>query len=507
MQNFELAERLKRIKNYSDVWAGNLIRRKILGLDIQSDAVSAVIVESGIKGIRIEAAAHVPISDPTDTKSSLSLCLETVAEKIDIADSICIASFPADQISYRNIQVPFKEKKKIRKILPFELEPTLPVPMDDLIMDFHAVTFPDHADYTNLVAMAVKKSGLQSYLDMLTSFGIEPKTVTVGGFPTALRLANQADCPDNFLFVDVAKTKATLFAVAAGRTGLIRSVPMRPDASLRIELLCNDILRTLLAFKENFPLDFEPDSIWVTGCGLEGLNFEQEMAKILDISVRRIDFCQNIGIVEKDLPARTWKPFQMDDALALALLEINRVACVNFRQGPFVAKKQWAQQKKRLIGTGILAGLVLALLFVNIILDSYNLDKKINRLNSQIADIFKTTFPDVKKVVDPLRQMRVKIQEAQQNSLFPGDKKHNIRTIDMLNDISKLIPKEIDVNFTRLVIGDDSVMIAGDTDTFNSVDDMKGRLEQAISFQKVTISSANIDRSDDRVRFKLKLQL
>ena len=37
--------------------------RKILGLDIRHDAVSAVLVKSSIKETVIEAHVHVPISD------------------------------------------------------------------------------------------------------------------------------------------------------------------------------------------------------------------------------------------------------------------------------------------------------------------------------------------------------------------------------------------------------------------------------------------------------------
>jgi hypothetical protein len=63
------------------------------------------------------------------------------------------------------------------------------------------------------------------------------------------------------------------------------------------------------------------------------------------------------------------------------------------------------------------------------------------------------------------------------------------------------------VDFTRLVIQPENVVISGTTDTFNSVDDIKSRLEQIQYFEKVTISSSNIDRSGEEVRFILKVAL
>jgi len=79
--------------------------------------------------------------------------------------------------------------------------------------------------------------------------------------------------------------------------------------------------------------------------------------------------------------------------------------------------------------------------------------------------------------------------------------------VGILNELSRRIPGGIDVQFTRMVIGDDSVVIAGDTDTFNSVDTMKNRLETAKIFETVTIVSTNKDKAGNRIRFRLKLKI
>jgi len=57
------------------------------------------------------------------------------------------------------------------------------------------------------------------------------------------------------------------------------------------------------------------------------------------------------------------------------------------------------------------------------------------------------------------------------------------------------------------VLNDQKLMISGTTDTFNSVDEMKNRMEPAHIFKKVTISSVNKDRSGNRVRFKMQVEL
>jgi hypothetical protein len=58
-----------------------------------------------------------------------------------------------------------------------------------------------------------------------------------------------------------------------------------------------------------------------------------------------------------------------------------------------------------------------------------------------------------------------------------------------------------------MVISPDTVIISGNTDEYNSVDEIKTSLEQIDSFKKVTITSSNTDRSGKEVRFQLKVEL
>ena len=135
------------------------------------------------------------------------------------------------------------------------------------------------------------------------------------------------------------------------------------------------------------------------------------------------------------------------------------------------------------------------------------------RLEGLVPEIFKRTLPDVGVSHDPVQQMRLKIEELKANTLLGGSYGKSVDCIDMLNEISKRIPPAVDVKLTRVVIGIDSVVISGDTDTFNAVDEIKMRLQEIEFFEKVDINSANMDKSGDknntgqRVRFKLRVEL
>ena len=142
-----------------------------------------------------------------------------------------------------------------------------------------------------------------------------------------------------------------------------------------------------------------------------------------------------------------------------------------------------------------------------ILVESHAMQKQIDRLDAQIRSIFQNRFPDVTRIVDPLQQMRSRMDSARNKFTTPGIGSLGLRRIDILNDISRLISPQTNIDLNRIVIGPESVMLYGDTNTFNAVNLIKGELERGAAFDTVTISSANIDKSDSRVRFKMMIQL
>ena len=58
-----------------------------------------------------------------------------------------------------------------------------------------------------------------------------------------------------------------------------------------------------------------------------------------------------------------------------------------------------------------------------------------------------------------------------------------------------------------MLIAADKMTISGSTDSYNTVNEMKTRLEQDHRFAQVAISAATVDRKDGRIRFTLKFTL
>ena len=483
------------------------MKKKIAGIDIRYDSISAVLMKKGIKGYTVESFCNVPVTNHDNIEEGIQSGIQSIMEEIDINNAVCVAAFPDDRISYRNIHVPFKDHQKIRQILPYELEPSLVFTTNDITIDFKAIKPLIHSDRTHLLAAIVENARLKSYLDVLEHEHIDPKIVSPGCYSLVSYLTSLSSGTGNELYIDIDSRKCTLFAVLEKTICTVQSFFLHQDVSFTVEYMCRNIKQTVSAFTDSLSSDFKPDKLFITGCRTNMPQIDKDIEGFMKIPVEKIDLKQNTDTAADYHASKAWDPLIMNNALALALIEIEGGETLNFRTGLFASKEQWSVHKKRFIKTGIIAGIVMALAMLNILTETFYLNKQITGIDHEIKNMFSSTFPDVKRIVDPLHQFTVELNEAKKDSFFSATASSHVKVIDVLSKISSRIPSTTDVVFSRLVKLTDSITISGNTDTFNSVDNMKSLLEDIVFFKKVTIGSANIDKADNRVRFKLKIQL
>jgi len=482
--------------------------RKILGLDIRYDAVSAVVVKSSMSGSWIESYARVPISvKETSFEEELKRSLEGICGHLDITDAVCIVALPAIDVTYRNLKAPFKEVKKVRQILPFELETDLPYKAEDIVFDFNMLEVSLETDTPQLFAAAIEKQHSDALIDLLHPFNIEPDILTIGGYAMGQylsRLSGEKHCQ---VFLDFDDIYTTMVLSLSGDVCLVRTFSMVASNQSKRHAICSQIKRTLLAFEQKSRLACDIDDIRITGLNAAETDVVQDLEDFFGAPVTRADLMTSSAKIVLSSKEESWEPHLMDGALSLALNELSGFGVLNFRQGRLAVEKVWLENKKDILKMCCLAGVVALLFLGNSIIHYYTLKKRVETKQTQILEIFQTTFPEVIQIVDPVHQMRVKLEDTAKRISQPGEFTTSVKTIDILNDISRLIPEKQDVELLSIVVGSDTVVISGNTDTFNAVDDMKSRLEKADIFKNVSISSANMDKSGTRVRFKLKVAL
>lgn len=283
-----------------------------------------------------------------------------------------------------------------------------------------------------------------------------------------------------------------------------------PEAAKQIESslrsFCTEVQNTLHAFGWQNTKKVQPERIFVTGSGALYPDTEDLLNRFLGLPVERVDLSRDTGIhMEEDI-ASEWNPALMDNALALAVRKSKQDLGFNFRRDEFEVKKQYFGHKKEIRKVAAFLIIVLSLLCLDLGTDYYFVKQQYRILDDQIIKVFKETFPDVKRIVDPVHQMKIRINEIKKTALSLPGIGMNRKVLDLMRDVSLRVPESADVHVARMVVDADTVLIKGETDTFNTVDTIKKGLEPSDYFSAVTISSASLDRSGNRVRFEMKLQ-
>lgn len=482
--------------------------RKLLGLDIRRDRVSAILVKSGIKGSWIEQHVTVPIVAGTQSfEKELGQALDAVASQIQTADAVCLVALPASHVTYRNLQAPFNEIKKLRQILPFELETDLPFSADEIAFDFKLIENPLRQEKPQLFTAAIEKQRIDAYVEQLGRINLQPDILTIGGYALGQYVAHMSPDSPCQLFVEISKADAIMVLSLSGNVSLVRCFRYNSNQPNAEHQLAAQVKRTLLAFAHKSGLNCALEDVRISAESLTDTNLETTLEAALGAPVSRIDLMQVTSRIMRSAKSGTWQPHLMDGALAMVLNELSGFDSFNFRRGRMGMGKVWNENKRDILKTCGLAGVV-ALLFIGYgIFSSYTLKQRVDLKKAEVLGVFQSTFPEITQIVDPVHQMRTKLAEAQKGISLPGETISSVRTIDILNDISRLIPENLDVALLSIVSGGDNVLVSGNTDTFNAVDDIKTGLEQSDIFKTVSISSANMDKSGKRVRFKLKVAI
>lgn len=470
--------------------------RRILCLDIRRDGLAAALINTSIKNIQIESFKHVP-ADPAGL--DLLRALQTVRDEMNFAGAACIASLSADLVLFRNFRAPFKEPKKISQILPFEIETALPLPVDELVIDFKVLRNSRNPELTEVFVAAVEQSDLRAHLEDLAQFQLNPEIITLSGYSVAAVLAGYADMPQQWVLAEADLQRCNVYAVVQKEICFARSFVLRP------ETLVQDLRCTFLSAGHTLEIDFSPEGIWFSG---DSATLLESLQHGFDIPVKALNILKTVSLKEKIQTAETPVPASLSNgAYGLGLCDVIGAKIPNFRKGAFAPKRRWLEHKGRLIQSAALAAALLVILLLNGFLKSSAMEQQIHQIDRQITEVFHAALPEVKKIVDPVHQLKTSLADLRKNELGAVGSNQPIRAVDILNTVSKVIPQNINVTFDTLLIGTDSVLINGDTDTFNSVDEIKGILEKTSLFNKVTISSANLEKSDNRVRFKIRANL
>ena len=487
---------------------------RLLSIDIREDVVTGVLLSSRRTGVAVLGCCLSVVGE-----GGFRASLEEVLRHIDCREAACRISFEAEQFFYRNLSLPFADKRKVEKILPIELEESIPLSMESLIVD--SLVMAGREKESAVIAAFAEKTFLAERLEVLQELGLDPEIVAVSGAQCALQLARRHPERD-FILLDCGCRRVTLFAVIAGKMRLVRPLifddggladfhmdknsqfvsAKRPEKREdTFKSLAREIRRTLYALD-----DVDPQIPFVLTGPLVGV--PESVDGLADALGNRVDVCDLLSAPFKvEVQCGLWRSDLMSSALALGLRRGRRQEGFNFRKETFARKISYERYKKMV--PRLVAPLVILLIaMIGFTWKDYSVrQQELAAVTKEGEDIFHATIPGRTRIHNPVQQLQAEIRVLKKGMLGEAATKGNLHALDVMAEISTRIPSSISVHVVRMVADANSVLLRGLTDNFNSVDTMKKALEKSPYFEAVVINSANLATRDSGIRFELKLQM
>ena len=195
----------------------------ILGLDLGSRRVKAVLIETTLRGFAVAGAAEAPVPPAADgappAPERVSAALrDLLAERRWSADVAAVASLPGVAASHL-VTLPFSDARRIEQTVQYEVEAAIPFDLDQVAWDWQPLdTQPGRSD---LFIGVARRDELGALIASLAAIGVDPAVVVPGGPALAAlwaagAVADPAAAGEAELVVDVGAERTHVCVVSEG---------------------------------------------------------------------------------------------------------------------------------------------------------------------------------------------------------------------------------------------------------------------------------------------------
>lgn len=507
----------------------------ILGLDIGTESIKGVLAQRrGRADVRVIAAESVALSEGVDLEAAVKKMAELLRPAAP-SGMECVVCIPPSDVMYRQVQLPFRDESKIKKALPFELEPQLPVPVDEVAVSY--VHLPENG----LLVAAIGKERIRSIIDVVETYLGNVLLIDIAAAALAQPLLADKRGAGTGILLDIGASST--FAVFYEQNAIvqIRSFVFGGNtitSALAQDLSCENIeaerikinsifgekswekhstrakafcrqfcisLKSTVEFMLlNKTLHSAPATIILTGGGSLFKPLRDELKKVfpVDIADYRLPDCPEIDRKISD----AYQPPIMNTALAAVKRAPGSMKSFNFRQGEFEYRHGFSTLRKQFRKWAIAAAVLLLLVGAQQFLDYRLQGARAASLKTQINTIFKKHHPEAQAIVDPVAQLRSKLEEDKKTyGLAQGEADTTV--LAMLKDISGLVAPGLDIVINHLYYEKTVMIIKGDASKMDDVTAVKNELEKSKHFKNVSIGSTSLGREGSRINFDLKVEV
>jgi len=510
----------------------------ILGLDIGSHSLKAVEFRHTLRGF--EAVAMRSFARE-NSEAPLAELVQHFVRMHRLSTEHTVCALPGDRLSTRRLRLPFRDAKRITQVVPFEVEADSLFDLDDVLVDWEIVG--GDRSRAEVIATIAHRADVSELLGTLRDAQCPPRTLEAEGL-VLCHLSNLFDLDGSRLLIDLGHRKTTCCLISDGKPISARTFPIAgealseaiardralspedaerskceqgvlragaseslPASRAVIDRIAREILRTLTALEPHIAaLESGPVKELTLFGGTAQLDqLDEFLSATTGIEAKRLGPAkQEFGrALSTDTDAVVFAP-----AIALAMRGTAQAKTrMDFRQGEFALRLDLGRYRRELRWPLGLAATAVILGLVNIGTATALENRRARKMEQQIAQLYEEVFPGQALPSNPLSSLREEIANATARAEFLGVYRGNLSALDLLTEISKLVPEDLDVVFDELSIDRQIIRMRVFAKSFESADRLGAELAKFPPFAQARIGSIESDPKRGGKRFDVTISL
>lgn len=509
------------------------VMKNVLGLDLGTHSLKAVEFRQTLRGLEAVALRSLPRADDDVPLPEL---VRRFVEFHHLATEHVVVSLPGHRLSSRRLSFPFSERRKLAQAVPFAVEEELPFDLEDVVVDW-TVTGGDRSRAEVLAAIA-PRAEVSALLEQLQQAGCAPRTIEAEGLVLG-NLSAAFDLPGHRLLADLGHSKTTFCLLVEGDAVAARTIPLGgrhltealagdrglslpeaerakceegvfgsgslpPQTAKVLDRFVREVVRTLGAVEE-VTAGVPPSEITLFGgtsllAGIDGFLAEETRIPTARLGLPRPD--HGAGLVAGGAP------LLFAPAIALGLRGTAQARTrMNFRRDEFAVRMDVGRLLRDFRGTAWLAGLALVLAVVSFGIRGFLDSRHAAALEDQAGLLYGEALPGQAIPDDPVGALRAQVAAANERADFLGVYRGNLSALDLLTEISRLVPTDLDISLEELTIDRQTVRMRVTARSFEAADRLGVELAKFAPFDSARIGAIETDSKTGGKRFNVTISL
>ena len=202
-----------------------LFSQRFIGIDIGRTAITATVANAHGSIVTIEKTLMQPIDQSKTGNERIVEALLSLKEKLPLPAQIR-TSLPSANVVFKELTLPFSTYQKLNLVVRFEVEPLLPFPIQDAIVDF--IITKHHDTSSQILVAAAQKQQIAQHLSLFEQAGLLVDTITVDLFDIYgmyTQIPSYAALPGTNVLLDITSQNTRLACIIHGQLRVIRTLP------------------------------------------------------------------------------------------------------------------------------------------------------------------------------------------------------------------------------------------------------------------------------------------